>query len=101
MLTHAQQRAEKHMHVSIGYFEETEILMQILHRRGAVIEKSADAKGQEIWQVYYMNKVFRVVFDPEVLHSIITVKVPPRRKEIVPEMLTLVRKSRKYFRDME
>jgi hypothetical protein len=99
-LTHAQERAEERMRVTIGRYDEIEMIMQILKKENAVMEKLGSTRDREIWQVYYKDKVFRVVFDPEVLHSLITVGEQPRRNQLVPAMLQIVirnRKQQRYF----
>jgi hypothetical protein len=98
-LNHADERSEERMHVGLGYSEQLEIIMMIRQGRNAVLEQYSNRAGREIWQVYYKDRVFRVVYDIEVEFSLITVKPPPRRREWMPGMLEIVRRNRKqaYF----
>ena len=91
---HAQERSEERYQVSLSQRAQVEIIMLIRAGKNAVFAGYSSRVPREIWQVYYMDKVFYVVYDPEVLHSLITVKEKPRRSDILPAMLNIVRQAR-------
>lgn len=96
---HAQQRCKERMGLEINHYDEIEMIMLIRKGKNVSFQGYSGNREREIWQVYYMDKVFRVVYDPYILTGLITVLEAPRRHELTPDMLNIVRQNRKrgYF----
>jgi hypothetical protein len=90
IIQHVRERGIERMHVALTEYDMNRMVQQIRGVVRASWESATDTPTRTIWQVYYLRRVFRVVYN-EKTRMLQTILPPPSDEHpMTPRMKQLM-----------